>query len=76
MDNDLVKVYTGPEITVRLLKEELESIGVPSIIEDKFKSGISAGFGAGVPSAIDVYISETDLEKAKPLIEEFKRVND
>jgi hypothetical protein len=76
MDNNLINVYTGSEITVHLLKSELEKIGVPSIIKDKFKSGISAGFGTGVPSAIDLFIDENDLEKAKPLIEEFKRVNE
>lgn len=75
METDLVKVYTGTEITVNLLKGELEKIGVSSIIKDKFKSGISAGFGTGVPSAIDLFINEQDLEKATPLIDEFNRVN-
>ena len=75
MNSNLVKVYTGTEITVQLLKGELEKIGVSSVIKDKFKSGISAGFGTGVPSAIDLFIDENNLEKAKPLIEEFKKVN-
>ena len=75
MNSNLVKVYTGTEITVQLLKGELEKIGVSSVIKDKFKSGISAGFGTGVPSAIDLFIDENNLEKANPLIEEFKKVN-
>ncbi len=75
METNLINVYTGSEVTVNLLKGELEKIGVSSIIKDKFKSGITAGFGTGVPSAIDLFIDENDLEKAKPLIEEFKRVN-
>ena len=76
METNLINVYTGSEVTVHLLKGELEKIGVASIIKDKFRSGITAGFGTGVPSAIDLFIDENDLEKAKPLIEEFKRVND
>ena len=41
---NLVKVFTGSELTVNLLREELENIGVTSIIKDEFSSGIAAGF--------------------------------
>jgi len=70
---NLVKVFTGSELTVNLLREELENIGVTSIIKDEFSSGIAAGFVAGIPSSVDLYIQESDVQEAQPLIEEFVR---
>jgi len=74
-ENNLKRIYTGTEITVNLLKQELESAGIATMIKDDFNSGISAGFSGGVPSAIDLYIQESDLEKAEPIITEFFRIN-
>lgn len=76
MEDNLVKVYTGSEVAVRLLKDELEDIGVKSILKDKFKSAISAGFASGVPSAIDLFIRKNDLDKVSPHIEEFRKRNE
>ena len=72
---NLVLLYTGTELTVNLLKDELEKTGVYGIVQNDFNSGISAGFSGGVPSAIDLYIQELDLEKAEPILGEFKRIN-
>ena len=72
MNNKLICVYSGTEITVNLLKKILEETGIPALIQNDFNSGISAGFSGGVPSAIDLFIEETNLEKAGPIITEFK----
>jgi hypothetical protein len=69
--NKLVKVYTGTEVTVILLKELLESIGVTSTIQNNYKSGIEVGFVGGVQSAIDLFIQHSDFETAEPLIRDF-----
>lgn len=70
-ENNLIKIYTGTELTATYLKEELDSKGIGSIIKNDFQSGISAGFGGGIPSAIDLYIQESDFEKADPIVKEF-----
>lgn len=49
----LINAYTGTQMTVMLLKSELEKAGVVSVIQNDFQSGINAGFSGGVPSAID-----------------------
>ena len=72
MNDKLICVYSGTEITVNLLKEILEETGIPALIQNDFNSGISAGFSGGVPSAIDLFIGEDDLEKAEPIIADFK----
>jgi len=73
--NKLIRVYTGTGLTVNLLKDELEKSGISAIIRNDFSSGISAGFSGGVPSAIDLFIQEFDLEKAEPIISEFIEIN-
>lgn len=74
-NNSLIRVYSGTELTVNLLKDELESFGIPGMIQNDFNSGISAGFSGGVPSSVDLFIQESDLEKAEPIIQEFREIN-
>jgi len=69
--NKLVKVYTGTEVTVILLKGLLDEIEVTSTIQNNYKSGIEVGFVGGVQSAIDLFIQQSDFEKAEPLIRDF-----
>lgn len=69
--NNLVRIFTGNEISVILLKGELEENGITALIQNDFQSGISAGFSGGVPSAIDLYIQESDLFQAEPIVNDF-----
>lgn len=69
--NELVKVYTGTEVTVILLKAMLEEIGVTSTIQNNYKSGVEVGFVGGVQSAIDLFIQQSDFETAEPVIRDF-----
>ena len=69
--NELVKVYTGTEVTVILLKGLLDEIEIASTIQNNYKSGIEVGFVGGVQSAIDLFIKQSDFEKAEPLIRDF-----
>lgn len=66
--NELVLVFTGNEIIIQRIKTELELKGITSIIQDGFKSGIAAGFGGGIPSAVDLFVTEQDREKALGII--------
>jgi hypothetical protein len=65
----LVHVYTGSSIIIGRIKAELESNGIFSIVKDGFQQGIEAGFGGGIPSAIDLFVDESDVEKASEIIE-------
>lgn len=73
--NQLIRVYTGTELTVNLLKDELEKFGIPAMIQNDFNSGVSAGFSGGVPSSVDLFIQESDEEKAETIISEFSKIN-
>jgi hypothetical protein len=69
--NKLVKVYTGTEMTVVLLKELLEEIGVTSTIQNNYKLGVEVGFVGGVQSSVDLFIQQSDFETAEPVIRDF-----
>jgi Putative prokaryotic signal transducing protein len=69
--NKLIRVYSGTEVSVILLKGRLEEIGISAIIQNDYKSGIDAGFVGGVQSAIDLYIQQFDYKKAESIISEF-----
>ncbi len=73
--SSLTCIYSGTELTVNLLKEELESIGIYGLIQNDFNSGISAGFSGGGPSSIDLFIQESDLKKAEPIVNKFRENN-
>jgi len=73
--DSLIRIYTDTEIKVNLLKEELIKAGVSSFVRSDFKSGISAGFSGGVPSATDLYIKEGDLYLAEPVLKAFREIN-
>lgn len=66
--NQTIKIFTGSEVLVAMLKEELENQGIPALIKSEFNSGVIAGFSGGIPSAIDLYIEDKDLEKATLII--------
>lgn len=73
--NNLIRVFTGTEINADLLKDQLEEIGIAALVKNDYQSGISVGFVGGTPSSIDVYIQESDLKEAEPIINEFNRIN-
>jgi len=74
-ENKLIRVYSGTELTVYLLKEELEESGIPVMIQNDFNSGVSAGFSAGGLSSVDLFIQESDLQKAEPILKGFNEIN-
>ncbi len=70
-----IRVFSGAETVVNLLKAELSNINVPSIIKNNFNSGVIAGISGGLPTAVDLYIYEKHLEKAEPIIQDYMERN-
>lgn len=68
----LIRFFTGSIIDVHALKDMLEEKGIPSMIKDDFRTGINAGIPIGMPSAIDLYIYDSDMETAKKVLDNFK----
>ena len=68
-----VKVFIGGAITVNLLRTELESTGSVPIVKNLRQSGASAGFPGGTSTSVQLYISQSEMEKAAVIIEDFKQ---
>ena len=67
VENELIRIYTGNEISVISLKDKLEATGISATIQN---DSIDSFLG-GVPIAIDLYIQKSDFNNAKPIISEF-----
>jgi hypothetical protein len=67
--DSLIKLYTGDEITVNRIKAELESQGISALVQNGFSQGLAAGFGGGIPSAIDLFVAESDFEDAIKIVD-------
>lgn len=74
-ENKLIRIFTGEQITISHLKGELEIKGISTLVKDGFASGNAAGFVAGTPSSLDLYIQEDDLEKAEAILKNFNKLD-
>ncbi|RUT77660.1 putative signal transducing protein [Ancylomarina longa] len=66
-NNEIACVFVGSFIDVQYYKERLEEIGISSLTKDEFSSGMIVGMG-GIPDSIELFVEESDLEKAKKII--------
>jgi hypothetical protein len=73
--NELIRVFTGSEVSTIMLQGALEEIGIGSMVQNEYQSGMSAGIGGGFPASVDLYIQQSDLKNAEPLINEFTKAN-
>ncbi|AZJ36639.1 putative signal transducing protein [Tenacibaculum singaporense] len=69
--NKHIKVFSGSQIFVNRLSQLLNEIEVPYLVKDNKEAGRVAGFGT-LGNSIDVFIYESDLEKAQRIIDDFK----
>ncbi|CAM1368696.1 putative signal transducing protein [Tenacibaculum sediminilitoris] len=70
--NKHIKVFSGSQIFVNRLSQLLNQIDVPFLVKDNKEAGRLAGFGT-LGNSVDVFIYESDLEKAQPTINNFKQ---
>jgi hypothetical protein len=75
MESKLIRVFAGSEITVNLLKAELEQEGIPTNVVNEYEQSNFRGFSTGTPYSVDLYILDSDLEKAEPIVKEFLKIN-
>lgn len=66
-DTNLIKIYVGPEGSALLLKSRLEETGINTLIKNDY----SGAWTGTAPDVVDLYIEETDLADAEPVIRDF-----
>jgi hypothetical protein len=67
-----IKIYSGDSITVNRLSFLLDEAEIPSLIKDHENSANLAGFGT-LGNSVELFIYNSDLEKASTIIENFKK---
>jgi 3-oxoacyl-(acyl-carrier-protein) synthase len=70
--NAYIKIYSGNQVSVILLKGLLEEAGIPVIEKNEQNSGVIAGFVGGTQSTIRLSVQEKNKEKAEKIIADFK----
>ena len=73
--HNLVRVFAGSEITVNLLRFELEKEGIMTSVINEYEQSNFRGFSTGTPYSVDLYILDTDADKADPIVKEFLKIN-
>jgi hypothetical protein len=73
--NKLIRVFAGSEITLNLLSSELQKEGIPTEIINEYEQSNFRGFSTGTPYSVDLYILDTDMEKAEPIVKDFMKTN-
>lgn len=67
----LMKIFSGSEILALSLKDKIEEKEINVVMKNNIQSGRMAGFGTA-DLAVELFIQETDYNKAYPEIEDFK----
>lgn len=73
MNDELILAFVGSETTAGILKGVLEFEQIGSIVKNESEAARLSGFGS--TGRCEVFISETNVDKAKPIIEEFSKRN-
>ncbi|QLG45425.1 putative signal transducing protein [Costertonia aggregata] len=69
--NTYVKIYSGSQVQVILLKGLLEEKGIAVIEKNEQLSGTLAGFVGGTQTTISLSVQKSDEEKAKTIVTQF-----
>lgn len=75
LNDRMIRVFAGSEITLNLLSTGLQEAGIQSNVITGSDQSNLGGFSAGTPYSVDLYILNSDLEKAKPIVDAFIEVN-
>ncbi len=68
MEDKIIHIYTGDGLLIARLEQELAQNGIISLVKDGFQQGKAAGFMGGTPSAVELYVSENDVEQAIQIV--------
>ena len=71
MSAEYTKVFTGTLIIVNGIKNILEDNNIKYLIKNHPESARLGGFGLPMNS-VELFVQKTDLEKANPILEDFK----
>ncbi len=72
MNTEHIRIFSGSPVITNGLKSLLRENNIDSLIKNQDESARLAGFG-GPMNLAELFILDIDLEKAQPIIDEFKK---
>lgn len=69
--SDLKRIYFGSSLVAMGLVARLNEIGISPVERNDHDSGLRAGFAPTFTNQTAISIREDEMERAKPIIEEF-----
>ena len=72
MDVTYTKIFTETSIIVRGLQNEIEELGIATLIKDRPESARLAGFVAQQAS-VELYVLTKDVETVAPIVELYRQ---
>lgn len=69
---EYIKIFTGTSILTNRLAYLLDQVDIATLVKDSKESARLAGFGT-TGSSVELFIFNSDLEKASPIIDNFKK---
>ena len=70
---DITSVFTGSQLETNVIIEIFKDNDIPVLRNDRFNSGLHAGFIDGVAGDVELKVKKEDEEKAKALIQEYEK---
>ncbi len=68
-EHDVVKVYSGPVVTVELYQQALKEAGVKSNVVGL---NLSASFGSAIPDSVELWVKSEDAKTATAAIAKYE----
>jgi len=69
MESHYIKIFTGSFIVVQRITSRLETVGISPVIKDETESGRLAGFGPPIPGQQEMFVHETEVDIATPIVQ-------
>ena len=66
---EVVTVYSGPLVVVEAYKQALADVGIASKMTG---DALLASFGSAIPGAIELYVHQSDLDRAVAAIQQYE----
>jgi hypothetical protein len=66
-----IEIFSGSLWEVELLKTILEDHEIMSFVKDEFIGTLAPHYTAGGVGSVKLWISDKDIERCQPLVEEF-----
>lgn len=68
----MIPVYSGSQIEVQKLRHDLEEVGIEVMVKNYDETAALTGFANILRPARQLWILETEIENARPVVANFK----